>query len=94
PDHDGWYRILNRHSDKVLGVDLMSTADSAHVVQFTDNGTDDHLWRLVPDHDGWYRILNRHSDKVLGVDLMSTADSAHVVQFTDNGTDDHLWRLL
>ncbi|KQX91633.1 beta-L-arabinofuranosidase domain-containing protein [Streptomyces clavifer] len=91
---DRWYRIGNRHSDKVLGVDGMSTADSAHAVQFTDNGTDDHLWRLVPNGDGWYRILNRHSDKVLGVDGMSTADSAHAVQFTDNGTDDHLWQLL
>ncbi|SCE16428.1 hypothetical protein GA0115235_11265, partial [Streptomyces sp. DpondAA-F4a] len=32
---------------KVLGVDLMSTADSAHVVQFADSGTDDHLWKLL-----------------------------------------------
>lgn len=44
---DRWYRIGNRHAGKVLGVDLMSTADSAHVVQFTDNGTDGHLWRLL-----------------------------------------------
>lgn len=44
---DGWYRIRNRHSGKVLGVDNMSTADSAHVVQFGDTGTDDHLWQLV-----------------------------------------------
>ncbi|WP_328628871.1 glycoside hydrolase family 127 protein [Streptomyces sp. NBC_00353] len=91
---DGWYRIRNLHSGKVLGVDNMSTADSAHVVQFSDNGTDDHLWQLVPNGDGWYRIRNRHSDKVLGVDNMSTADSAHVVQFSDNGTDDHLWQLV
>ncbi|MET8238290.1 RICIN domain-containing protein, partial [Streptomyces sp. NPDC005078] len=79
---------------KVLGVDNMSTADSAHVVQFSDNGTDDHLWQLVPNGDDWYRIRNRNSGKVLGVDNMSTADSAHVVQFSDNGTDDHLWQLL
>ncbi|MFE9852614.1 beta-L-arabinofuranosidase domain-containing protein [Streptomyces sp. NPDC005576] len=91
---DRWYRIANRHSGKVLGVDLMSTANSAHVVQFGDTGTDDHLWRLVANGDGWYRIRNRHSGKVLGVDLMSLADSAHVVQFDDNGTDDHLWQLL
>ncbi len=44
---DRWYRVRNRHSGKVLGVDTMSTADSAHVVQFDDNGTDDHLWQLV-----------------------------------------------
>ncbi|MFF3444929.1 RICIN domain-containing protein [Streptosporangium sp. NPDC002721] len=25
----------------------MSTADSARVVQYTDNGTPDHLWRFT-----------------------------------------------
>lgn len=40
-------RIRNKNSGKVLGVDLMSTANSAHVVQYDDNGTADHLWRFV-----------------------------------------------
>ena len=88
------FRIVNRNSGKVLGVDLMSVSDSAPVVQFADNGTADHLWHLVPDGGGWYRIRNHHSGKVLGVDGMSASDSARVVQFTDNGTADHLWRLL
>ncbi|MFF7361855.1 RICIN domain-containing protein [Streptomyces sp. NPDC008125] len=91
---DRWYRIANKNSGKVLGVDGMSTTNSAHVVQFGDTGTDDHLWRLVANGDGWYRIRNRHSGKVLGVDLMSTANSAHVVQFDDSDTDDHLWQLV
>ncbi|MFG3396041.1 RICIN domain-containing protein [Streptomyces parvus] len=47
PERGGWYRIRNRNSDKVLAVDGMSTADSAHVVQYDDNGTADHLWRLL-----------------------------------------------
>ncbi|MFF3595697.1 RICIN domain-containing protein [Kitasatospora indigofera] len=89
-----WVRIRNQNSGKVLGVDLMSTADSARVVQFADNGTADHLWQLVDNGGGWYRIRNQNSGKVLGVDLMSTADSARVVQFADNGTADHLWQLV
>jgi methylaspartate ammonia-lyase len=72
----------------------MSTADSAIVVQFSDNGTRDHLWRLRADTDGLWRIQNAHSGKVLGVDVMSYADSAQVVQFADSGTADHVWRLL
>lgn len=32
---------------KVLGMDGRSMADSAHVVQYDDNGTADHLWRLL-----------------------------------------------
>ncbi|ADJ45365.1 hypothetical protein AMES_3540 [Amycolatopsis mediterranei S699] len=102
PDGQPWqpggggasFRIKNRNSGKVLGVDQMSTADSAQVVQYADNGTDDHLWHLVANGDGWYRIRNHHSGKVLGVDRMSTADSARVVQYADNGTADHLWQLI
>jgi hypothetical protein len=87
-------RIQNRNSGKVLGVDQMSTADSARVVQFADNGTADHLWQLVDNGDGWFRVRNQNSGKVLGVDRMSTEDSAIVVQFADNGTADHLWQLI
>ncbi|MET9223271.1 RICIN domain-containing protein [Streptomyces sp. NPDC003300] len=89
-----YLRIWNKNSNKVMGVDLMSTANSAHVVQFDDNGTADHLWQLVDNGDGWYRIRNLNSQKMLGVDLMSTANSAQVVQFDDNGTADHLWQLV
>ncbi|MEC3978686.1 beta-L-arabinofuranosidase domain-containing protein [Amycolatopsis sp. H20-H5] len=90
----GWVRVQNKNSGKVLGVDRMSTVDSAQVVQFGDTGTADHLWRTIDHGDGWLRVQNRHSGKVLGVDGMSTANSARVVQFDDSGSDDHLWRLL
>ncbi|MCS0606307.1 glycoside hydrolase family 127 protein [Streptomyces sp. LP11] len=89
------YRLIrNKNSGKVLGVDGMSTANSAQVVQYDDNGTADHLWQLVDNGDGWYRVRNKNSGKVLGVDLMSTANSARVVQYDDNGTADHLWQLV
>ncbi|MFD7919284.1 beta-L-arabinofuranosidase domain-containing protein [Streptomyces sp. NPDC059740] len=89
-----WFRLRNRNSGKVLGVDQMSTANSARVVQYEDNGTDDHLWQLVDDGSGWLRLRNRNSGKVLAVDGMSTANSARVVQFDDSGTADHLWQLV
>jgi hypothetical protein len=87
-------RIQNKNSGKVLALDQMSTADSAHVVQFADNSSADHLWRLVDLGNGFVKVHNPHSGKVLGVDGMSTANSAHVVQFTDNGSADHVWELL
>jgi hypothetical protein len=39
--------LQNANSGKLLGVDVMSYADSAQVVQFADNGTADHVWRLL-----------------------------------------------
>jgi hypothetical protein len=86
--------IQNFNSSKVLAVDGMSTADSAQVVQYDDNGTPDHVWRLVDLGNGWVKVRNENSGKVLGVDQMSTANSARVVQVTDNGTRDHLWQLV
>ncbi|WP_197688151.1 MULTISPECIES: RICIN domain-containing protein [unclassified Actinoplanes] len=88
------FRIQNQNSGKVLGVDSMSTTNSARVVQFGDNGTADHLWRFLDNGDGWVKIQNVNSGKLLAVDVMSTADSAQVVQFDDNGTADHLWQVL
>ncbi|WP_413804832.1 RICIN domain-containing protein [Streptomyces sp. OE57] len=100
PDGKPWtpeppfHRVLNQNSNKVLGVDQMSVANSARVVQFDDNGTADHAWQLVDQGDGWCLIRNGNSGKVLGVDGMSTDNSARVVQYEDNGTADHLWQLL
>jgi hypothetical protein len=89
-----WRRIQNKNSLKVLGVSGMSTANSANVVQFDDNGTADHNWRLIDAGSGWYKIQNQNSGKLLAVQNMSQADSALVQQFEDNGSADHLWRLV
>ena len=70
-----WKRIQNKNSLKVLGVDGMSTANSANVVQYDDNGTADHNWRLVDAGGGWYKILNQNSGKMLAVQNMSTANA-------------------
>jgi hypothetical protein len=90
----GAFKIRNRNSGLLLGVAGMSTANSAAVVQFEDNGTADHLWQLVDAGTGNLKIKNVNSGMVLGVSNMSTAASADVVQFADTGTADHLWQFL
>ncbi|GAA3451321.1 RICIN domain-containing protein [Dactylosporangium matsuzakiense] len=89
-----WKRIQNKNSLKVLGVAGMSTANSANVVQYDDNGTADHNWRLIDAGGGWFKIVNQNSGKLLAVQNMSTADGALVQQYDDNGSADHLWRLV
>jgi hypothetical protein len=89
-----WFKIQNKHSGKVLAVSGQSTVNSAEVTQWSDNGTPDHLWAIVPDSPGVVRIVNRHSGKVLAVHVQSLDDGAHVQQYVDNGTPDHLWRIV
>lgn len=89
-----WNKIQNQNSGKVLAVTDQSIADSANVTQYTDNGTNDHLWTVVDNGDGTVRIYNRNSGKLLAVNNQSTADGAPVQQYNDNGTPDHLWTLV
>ncbi|MDQ7903963.1 RICIN domain-containing protein [Phytohabitans sp. ZYX-F-186] len=88
------FRIWNKHSGKVLGVDRMSVDDSANVVQFADNGTADHLWRILDAGGGFVKLQCANSGKVLAVEGMSTANSARVQQFADVGTADQRWQLV
>jgi Ricin-type beta-trefoil lectin domain-like/F5/8 type C domain len=86
--------LVNANSGLLLAIRGASLDDGAPVQQFHDNGTRDHLWRLVPAGGGWYKIQNLNSGLLLGVTGMSTEDSASAVQYRDNGTADHLWQLL
>ncbi|MFH9085601.1 beta-L-arabinofuranosidase domain-containing protein [Streptomyces sp. NPDC017673] len=86
-------RLANAAGGLVLGIQDMSTADGGRALLWSDNGTADHDWEMVPDGDA-YRFRNVHSGKVLGVLNMSTADGATVLQWSDNGTADHRWTLL
>lgn len=85
--------LVNAASNLVLGVQDMSTADGGLALQWTDSGTADHDWEMIPDGTA-VRLRNVNSGKVLGVLNMSTADNASVLQWTDNGTADHQWTLL
>ncbi len=89
-----WNKIQNKNSGKMLAVSGQSIADSADVTQYTDNGTNDHLWTVVDNGDGTVKIYNRNSGKLLAVNNQSTADGAFVQQYNDNGTPDHLWQLV
>ncbi|TXS79184.1 hypothetical protein EAO69_06990 [Streptomyces sp. me109] len=88
------FQIANVNSGKLLAVENASLSDSADVQQYTDNGTPDHLWRLVKAGSGWYKIVNVHSGLLLAVEGASTALSAQIQQYHDSGTSDHLWRLV
>lgn len=87
------FRLVNAASGLVLGVQNMSTADGGLAVQWSDNGTADHVWELLIDGSA-FRLRNANSGKVLGVENMSTADNARVLQWADNGTADHRWTVL
>ncbi|MFJ3922169.1 CehA/McbA family metallohydrolase [Streptomyces sp. NPDC090022] len=92
------FRLRNRRSGKVLGLDRTAAPGRAGIVQDTDDGSAGHAWELQAHDDGWYVLRNHRSGKVLAVDGMSTAEGARAVQAAGSGSgtapDGHLWRLV
>jgi endo-1,4-beta-xylanase len=43
----GYYRFINRNSDKVVDVQGASTSDGANVVQYSDWNGANQQWQLV-----------------------------------------------
>ena len=88
---DGTYRLQNVNSGLVLGVSGASTSSGAAALQWSNNGTRDHLWDLVGDGNGAYKIVDENSGLVLGVAGASTSSGAAVEQLTDDGDTGELW---
>ncbi|WP_405526409.1 RICIN domain-containing protein [Streptomyces avidinii] len=67
PVEGGFYRIIARHSGKVLEVTDAGTDNGTAVRQWKWSGATHQQWRPEPVGDGWYRLVARHSGKVLHI---------------------------
>ncbi len=91
---DGTYKLANVNSGLLLGVQNASTAPNTVALQWSDNGTRDHLWTVASTGGGNYRIVNVNSGLVLGVSGGSTAYGAAVQQQSDTGSASQRWQLV
>lgn len=62
------YRIVNKHSGKVLDITKASTAPGATAIQWPyDPATSNQFWQIVPDGNGGYVLIAQHSGQALGI---------------------------
>lgn len=81
------------NSGEILGISAASTAAGASVLQWADNGTNDHLWQFIAV-DSFYEILNVNSNMTMDVSGASTSSGASIVQEPYTGATDQLWKLV
>ena len=94
PAGSGYYRIVARHSSKVLAVAGASTANAGDVVQWTYGGaTANDEWQIVDLGTGYSRIVNRHSGKVLNVAGASTVNGGNVDQWSWANVNQQQWQI-
>jgi len=79
PVGEGYYRIVNKHSGKVLGI-AGDAHSGANVVQETYTGADDQKWKLEP-------VESRTSRYKYDTDADGLSDGFEVRNAVDLGTD-------
>lgn len=91
---DGYYVIANTKSNMALDVSGASTANSANVWQYDQNGTMAQVWKVSFNAaTGYYTLLSANSGKALDVKGASSTNGANVQQYTSNGTKAQLWTI-
>jgi endoglucanase len=90
---NGRYRIVARHSGKVLGVAGGSTADGADITQYTNSGSTNQQWDVVSLGSGAYSLRAAHSGKSMDLSGYSTVDGGDINQYTYSGANNQRWRI-
>jgi len=89
----GDYRLIAKHSRKMLDVAGGAMGDQGDVIQYRGNAGDAQVWNFAHVGDGYYTLMCRKSGKLLDVSWGSTADGANVWQYTANGGTAQQWRV-
>ncbi|MFH5821142.1 RICIN domain-containing protein [Georgenia sp. AZ-5] len=84
--------LFARHSDRVIDVKDLSTANGAVIHQWEWWGGGNQRWRLEPTGGGYARIVSQLSGKVLDVANLSTANGAVIHQWEWWGGDNQQFR--
>ena len=90
---NGFYRIVNSSSGKVLTLDQGNVVAGTNVYQMTDSGADSQRWSVKESNNGSYLFINKASGLVLDVSGGKMKDEANVQGYTSNGTDAQKWVL-
>lgn len=91
---NGYYKITNKHSGKVLDVLNSGTADRTNVIQFNDKGTDNQAWVIKQAGDGVnYNIISKCNGLSLDVSGGSATNGTNIQMWKGTDTNQR-WRFI
>ena len=83
------YRIVNKLSGKVLGLEYLNTNNSTYINQYTYNDSPSLQWSFSKNSDGSYKIINQFSDNILACHY--TSNGTRVYQWDNNNHNAKYW---
>lgn len=91
---DGYYKIINVKSGKVLDVANNGKTNGTNVWQYEYNGTDAQKWKFQKTSDGYYNIVSKSSGLVLDIADAKIECGSNVQVYKINGTNAQKFQLL
>ncbi len=85
PDGNGYYKIVNVASGKVMEVAGGSTAKLANIQQGTDYGRNFQLWSIQSDGAGKFKIRSKHADLSPIIESDQTTDGLPIETYSYTG---------
>lgn len=86
-DGNGYYKIKNMYSGKVLDVEWGGMTAGTNVWQYEDNGTDSQKWSITKTSDGYYNVTSKLNGLNLDVADGLTTDGTNVRVWNKNNSD-------
>jgi alpha-amylase len=90
-DYSGTYKIVAKHSGKVLSAD--GTANGSNVSQYAYSNTGTRKWVIANLGNGYYKITSVASGRSLDVSGVSTADGANIHLWDYVGGNNQQWKI-
>lgn len=87
---NGWFKIRNVRSGKVLDVKDWSQADNADIIQYNDNGTANQKFRLQPWGDYYVRAS---TGKYICTQWAGSTNGSRIIQYTKENNPWFKWRF-
>jgi hypothetical protein len=90
--NEGAYKIIAKHSNKLIDVYDWSTENGGNIDQWEDNGGGtNQIWRVYAVGNNYYKLQSKHSGKVLDVYNLSMDDGGDIVQWDYTGGNNQQW---
>lgn len=92
---NGTYKLVSAlNSNYVMDVYDGSSASSANIQLYQDNGTNAQKFTFTYQSDGYYTIKNVGSGKVLDCEGAGWTNGTNIQQYTSNSTAAQRWQLI
>jgi alpha-L-fucosidase len=87
------YRLVARHSGKVVDVSGAGTANGTNILQWPWLNQTNQKWTFTPTGDGYFKIRDSHSGKLLEVAGLSRANAGNVGLWSDDDVPQQHWAV-